>query len=317
MVTIFSFFFSGLFFSYAIVASAFVNAIYLLPIWTIGVPIAVAVAVDSVMATLFLFVAMAAYQKELISRQLFVSEGRERESLARQNQTNARYLDWLRQLASFLRHEVRQPIAQINSSIEIAQLTSKHDDQLAPYLASALLGAQHVWNLVERASQATDAEAFVRRVRPQRTELNHLLAEQVATFAGSNSGVHLNFRGVNPLYVYVDPVVITEAVGNLLANAASFANEDSTIEVSLVASREKAEIAVINKGPVIQDDVERLFGPFASTRAGPSSEHQGFGLYLVRLIAEHLGGTATLANLDDGSGVRAVIVLPLPTDGIA
>ena len=54
-----------------------------------------------------------------------------------------------------------------------------------------------------------------------------------------------------------------------------------------------------------------LFGPFASTRSGPSSEHQGLGLYLVRLVAEHHGGKAIISNLDDGSGVEASIFLPL------
>jgi len=54
-----------------------------------------------------------------------------------------------------------------------------------------------------------------------------------------------------------------------------------------------------------------LFGPFASTRSGPSSEHQGLGLYLVRLVGEHHGGKALISNLDDKSGVEAAIVLPL------
>jgi nitrogen fixation/metabolism regulation signal transduction histidine kinase len=36
-------------------------------------------------------------------------------------------------------------------------------------------------------------------------------------------------------------------------------------------------------------------------------------LYLVRLIAEHHGGRAAIANLEDGSGVQVSILLPLPT----
>lgn len=317
MVTLFSFFFSSLFFLYALVAGLFVNAIYLVPIWTIGVPIVLAVAVDSVMGTLFLFIAMAAYQKELISRHLFVREGREREALARQNQFNARYLDWLRQLAGFLRHEVRQPVAQINSSLEIAQLVSNSDERLAPYLASAMLGAQHVWNLVERASHATDAEAFVRRARPQRTELNQLVAEQVAAFARSNSGVSLRLQTIQQVYLNADPMLLNEALANLLANAASFADENSKIDVVLKTDARNAVVSIANKGPMIEGEIEKLFGPFASTRANAPSEHRGLGLYMVRLIAEQHGGTAGLTNQEDNSGVVASIFLPLPPGGIA
>jgi signal transduction histidine kinase len=312
MVTLFSFFFSSLFFLYAFLAGLFVNTIYLLPIWTIGVPIALGIAVDSIMVTLFLFIAMAAYQKELISRQLFVREGRERDALARQNQSNTRYLDWLRQLAAFLRHEVRQPVAQINSSVEIAQIVSKGDERPAPYLASAMLGAQHVWNLVERASQATDVEAFVRRARLQRTELNEMVAEQVAAFARSNSGVDFCLHHSHRVYVNADPMLVTQALVNLLTNAASFANENTTIDVGIKIDANTVVVSVANKGPPLAGEIETLFGPFVSTRASPSSEHQGLGLYMVRLIAEEHGGAAALANLDDNSGVTASIVLPLP-----
>jgi signal transduction histidine kinase len=171
MATVYSFFFVGLFFRYALVAAALANAIYSLAIWATDIPLVMAFAAGVSMITILLMLAMAAYQKELISRQLFVSERREREAVARQSQNDSRYLAWLRQLAEFLRHEVRQPIAQINSSIEIAQLACKADDRLGPYLASASSGTQHVWNLIERASQATDAEAFVRQGQPKWTDL--------------------------------------------------------------------------------------------------------------------------------------------------
>jgi two-component system sensor histidine kinase KdpD len=111
--------------------------------------------------------------------------------------------------------------------------------------------------------------------------------------------------------VHSDPNLIKEAVGNLLSNAASFAVEESTVEIGILIDGTYAIIEVSNKGPLVKGDLEALFGPFASTRLGSSVEHQGLGLYLVRLIAEQLGGRATIANLPDQSGVKATISLPL------
>ena len=237
---------------------------------------------------------------------------REREALAKQHQADARYISWLRQLAGFLRHEVRQPVAQINSSVELIHLTS-HDDQLKPYIASASQGVRHVWNLIERASRATDAEAFVRQGQAQPIDLPRLLRELIGSYQQTHSGIdfRLQLPDKEPLYVSADPTLLKEAVSNLLANAASFADEESIIQIVLERDGVHAVIKVRNKGPIIQYDTEMLFGPFASTRSGPSSEHQGLGLYLVRLVAEHHGGKAIISNLDDGSGVEASIFLPL------
>jgi signal transduction histidine kinase len=233
------------------------------------------------------------------------------QELARQHHIDESRLDWLQQLARFLRHEVRQPVAQINSSIEVIQLTSDHDGHLTPYINAAVLGARDVWNLIERASRATDARAFVRQSQPQSVDLSNLLDELVRGHQQTYSGTHFNLEASVPVQVNADPALVNEAIANLLANAASFAADQSVVEIVLEQDGTCATIKVRNKGPLLSDDPEALFGPFASTRSGPSSEHLGLGLYLVRLIAEQHGGTAAIMNLEDKSGVEASIRLPL------
>jgi two-component system, OmpR family, sensor histidine kinase ChvG len=123
----------------------------------------------------------------------------------------------------------------------------------------------------------------------------------------------LHLDGSETVRVNVDPALLKEAVSNLLSNAASFATEQSTVEIRLEQTATSATIKVRNKGPLLSNDAEVLFGPFASTRSGPFSKHQGLGLYLVRLIAEHHGGTAAIMDIDDKSGVEASIRLLLQT----
>jgi signal transduction histidine kinase len=258
--------------------------------------------------------ASVTYLLERLFRTQFLTDkelAHEREALARQHQADVRYLAWLRQLAAFLRHEVRQPVAQINSSIEVVQLSCDIDERLKPYLASAALSTQHVWNLIERASLATDAEAFVRQYNPRSMDLHRLVSEVTDGFQQTYSGIKLEIQRVVPIFIQADPILVKEAIDNLLSNATSFAYDGSTIEIELTNEDAYAVVKVRNKGPSLIGDTEMLFGPFASTRSGPSSEHHGLGLYLVRLIAEQHGGTANIANTRDGRGVEASILLPL------
>jgi signal transduction histidine kinase len=236
---------------------------------------------------------------------------REREALARQHQADIRYLTWLRRLATFLRHEVRQPVAQINSSIELIQLTHEDDERLKPHVASALVSIEHVWNLIERASRATDAEAFVRQSQLVEIDLHPLLVELLEGHRQTYSGIDIQLRAQTSIWTRADSALIKEAVSNLVSNAVSFARDNSKVELALELKDQQAIIRVQNEGPLLLGDPELLFGPFTSTRNDPSSEHYGLGLYLVRLIAEHHGGSAVIANLGDGSGVEASIWLPV------
>jgi signal transduction histidine kinase len=311
MTSIYSFFFSGLLFRNGFVAGCIFNSAYSFAIWSSDISTAIAIGVNIQIFVAFLLLAMAAYQKELISRQLFVSEARERKALVRQYQIDSHHLEWLRQLANFLKHEVRQPIAQISSSIELIRLIVTSNDRFMPHVTTASQGVRDVWNLVERASRATDAEAFVRQAQLKSVDLAELLTDLVATCQQTYSGVEFRLQILIGARVNADPLLIREAVNNLLANAASFVEGHNTVDVIMERSGPNAIIKVRNKGPLVLGDPQSLFGPFASTRSGPLSEHQGLGLYLVRLIAEHHGGQATLSNLNDQSGVEASISLPL------
>jgi hypothetical protein len=84
--------------------------------------------------------ASVTYLLERLFRSQFLAEKEltnEREALTRQHQVDNRYLDWLRQLASFLRHEVRQPIAQINSNIELIKLLHRRDERITALSAES------------------------------------------------------------------------------------------------------------------------------------------------------------------------------------
>ncbi len=253
---------------------------------------------------------LCAYQREMVTRALFTKNREEQRVARRHALDHQRDLEWFRGLAAFLRHEVRQPVALISSSLSVMQM-KPNDTNAELHIANAETGVRHVWNLIDRATRATDTETFVRQSRSEVMDLSALVTDTVAGFRQTYSGVDFEQEIKAGLTINSDPALIREAIANLLSNAASFADDSSTITVTLRETAGTAILSVINRGPLIDGDPEILFGPFRSTRLDEGRDHQGLGLYLVRLVAEHYSGAATIVNLPDNTGVEASISLPM------
>jgi signal transduction histidine kinase len=126
------------------------------------------------------------------------------------------------------------------------------------------------------------------------------------------AGVTLRYRA-RPVMVDVDAPKVRMILRNLASNALKFTTAG---EVVVAAEVEEAglRLRVTDTGPGI-DPLERagIFEMFhqgsAARRAGGSG--LGLGLYLVRRLAQVLGGTARLVQADPGRTCFEV-VLPLP-----
>jgi two-component system sensor histidine kinase ChvG len=69
---------------------------------------------------------------------------------------------------------------------------------------------------------------------------------------------------------------------------------------------------VTNEGAAIPTDkLDNIFDSMVSIRETDTRLHFGMGLYVVRVIAEHHGGSVNAANLLNGNGVTIRVTLPL------
>jgi signal transduction histidine kinase len=109
------------------------------------------------------------------------------------------------------------------------------------------------------------------------------------------------------------PELIAQALDKLLDNALSFTPADGWLRLTLGPREDGAEITLANQGPSLPASMQaRLFDSLVSLRekATPGdAPHLGLGLYVVRLVAERHGGSASAGNLADGSGVAFTLRL--------
>lgn len=108
--------------------------------------------------------------------------------------------------------------------------------------------------------------------------------------------------------VLADGTQIEQALINLIRNGVEAAHEHgAAVRLSWGVAGGAVEILVEDEGLGLPATAN-LFVPFFSTKPGGS----GIGLVLTRQIAEGHGGSLTLENRADRSGVRARLRLPLP-----
>jgi two-component system sensor histidine kinase KdpD len=93
--------------------------------------------------------------------------------------------------------------------------------------------------------------------------------------------------------VEADPVLLEQAIYNVLDNAMQYSPAGSSVEVSLHASLHVAEIVIVDEGIGIPPaDLEQVFDKFYRVSTDrPSAQGTGLGLSIARGLIEAMGGT--------------------------
>jgi signal transduction histidine kinase len=120
------------------------------------------------------------------------------------------------------------------------------------------------------------------------------------------------------LWVDGDPTRLTQALGNVLGNAAKYTDRGGRIDLICARHGTAVEIRVRDNGIGIPAELlPRIFDLFTQLdhRSDDSIGGLGIGLALVRRLVEMHGGSVTALSNGEGAGSEFVIRLPLLAEG--
>ncbi|MFC0341175.1 DUF4118 domain-containing protein [Paracoccus niistensis] len=119
--------------------------------------------------------------------------------------------------------------------------------------------------------------------------------------------------------VMVDPVLIGQALVNLLENATKFAPEGSTIRVAAEPAGNDVALTVADEGPGIPEtERTRVFDLFHRAVQGDGQPAgTGMGLAIVKGMVEANGGRAEAVAPPDGRGAMFRLILPVAVEAPA
>ena len=233
--------------------------------------------------------------------------------ITRMNQLEAIRRDFVANVS----HELKTPITSIQGFVETLSDGAIDDPSRArPYLKIIETQSKRLNSIIEDLLSLSRLESPDTDIRMEETEIDAVLDTVFDVYLprAHAGGIDLKRKGTGGLRVRVNPLLIEQAVANLVDNAVRYSGSGATVAVSAVREENGISIAVEDTGPGIPAaDLPRIFERFyrvdkARSRASGGT---GLGLAIVKHIALAHGGIVQ-AESETGRGSRFVIRLPGP-----
>ncbi|MHC6225460.1 sensor histidine kinase [Pseudomonas sp. X10] len=222
---------------------------------------------------------LAVQQRTLINNETFVALG---------------------EMSSAVAHSLRNPLASIRSSAELAQAFDE---------GPAQKNISDIINQVDRMSHWV--RQLLQSLRPLNddavpVDLPLALQESLQAFAVPlvRAGVQLELEKLPAVQVLGQPALLAQIFNSLIANALEAMEQGGRLRVELVRQdRRNLTLRLSDSGRGMSEQQQRLaFRPFFTTKQGGL----GVGLMLVKRIMERFGGSVRLHSRE-GSGTSVLL----------
>ncbi|MCM2310269.1 MAG: sensor histidine kinase KdpD [Steroidobacteraceae bacterium] len=216
-------------------------------------------------------------------------------------------------LLASISHDLRTPLAVITgASTALADPALAIDPDARVSLARTIAARAH--DMADLISNVLDLMRFesghvpLRRQWETLDDLVGLALSRVEPRLGSRCVAVEIPADVPP--VFVDAVLFTQVLVNLLENAAKHTPERTAIRISATAGDDEVVLVVEDNGPGLPgNDPEQLFAKFQRGRSEGDVPGAGLGLAICRAVIQAHGGRISAGNRE-GGGARFVVTLP-------
>ncbi len=222
----------------------------------------------------------------------------------------------VRNVSNSIAHDLRTPLAELRSRLEELSLIRPSTEQTYAEIEGAVADVDRVIRVFDALLRLAEIDAGMRRSGFVTFDVSDLAANAVEFYepAAELKNIELNFRCDGPLWISGDPVLLAQALSNLIDNALKYAPQYGVIEVAVQRNEAVAEISVADNGPGIDDSekvkvVERFYRGDAS-RGTPGV---GLGLSLVQAVAKLHGSPLELR--DQAPGLRVMMSIAIDAAG--
>jgi PAS domain S-box-containing protein len=215
-----------------------------------------------------------------------------------------------------LAHELRNPLAPVRNAAQILAADHLQPEQLAWCREVIRRQTQQMSLLLDDLLDVSRITLGRLQLKKEPVDLAGLVASAAETARPLIDGRGHRFKvqlPQKPVLLEADPLRITQALANLLNNAAKYTDPGGDIELSVRILDDSVEITVTDSGiGLARADLDRIFTMFSQVESAlhRSQDGLGIGLALVKGLVELHGGSIRAESEGVGHGCRFIMRLP-------
>jgi len=218
-------------------------------------------------------------------------------------------------LTSMIFHDLRAPIGNIISSLEVLETsTMKEDEAFQSVLSIAQRSSRRASRLIESLLDLDRLEAGNAVIDKQKTSVSTLIEEAVEEVRPMAEAKEHTLE-IEPMpelpEVDIDFDLILRVMTNLLENAIKYTRTGGKIRVSAHKAKGVLDVSVKDSGSGVPPaDQKRIFEKYARIHRKGKPKGRGLGLAFCRLAVEAHGGKIWVESTQ-GEGSTFHFTLPL------
>jgi K+-sensing histidine kinase KdpD len=226
--------------------------------------------------------------------------------------------DQLREaLIGSVSHELRTPLASILGATTVlcSSPAVRCEPQLEGLADVVRTETERLNNVIQNLLDATRISSEGLRPRFEWAEVSDIVNAAIERRGGRLAGHPLEVDlSVELPLVYVDQVMVEQALGQLLDNAAKYSAETSPIRITARAADGAVVVSVIDRGAGLSPDELPRLGErfFRGSRTAMATTGSGFGIWIAKAFLHASGGSLTATSDGADQGATFNIRLPIP-----
>jgi signal transduction histidine kinase len=254
-------------------------------------------------------VTYAAYLVENNARRLFMRSVELEEEQNRRVDSDHARLSWLENIARFLRHELRNTMIGISSSLDLMNRKGVTPGTEA-YMDRARQSVEYMRKLLQDSAEATTLEISLEGDDPHPLNIASWLPGHVEHYRQNYPDTKFEVEISSRALIAITEERIAQLTDKLVSNAVEHSTAGLPIKITLHQTEEEIVLSVTNYGDRLPEDKSTMFDLFNSTKSAGSHENIGLGLYVARTIAESHGGSINARDHIDPPGAVFEVRLP-------